>query len=129
MGGGRAQHKVTGAVLHCLCQLCLHIGVHHPQRSLLFQKVRELVEAKSSQPVLWRAFQILTLVRQSPLLGPEAGSVATELFPEYIGRCGCMRLDYCFLKRGPEGFCSQRVLADPSVEHSGLEEMAARQSS
>lgn len=34
---GRAQHKVPGAVLHCYCQLCLNIGVHHPHsRSLLF---------------------------------------------------------------------------------------------
>lgn len=69
VGGGRAQPKVTGEVVRCFCQLCLRIGVHHPQRSLLFQKVMGLVEAKSSQPVLWRAFQMLTLLRQSHLLG------------------------------------------------------------
>lgn len=69
VGGGRAQHKVTGEMVHCLCQLCLHIGVRQPQRSLLLQKVMGLVEAKSSQPVLWRAFQMLTLLRQRHLLG------------------------------------------------------------
>lgn len=62
VGGGRAQHKVTGAMLCCLFQLCLHFAVHP-------QKVMELVQANSSQPALQRVFQMLTILRQSHLLG------------------------------------------------------------
>ena len=69
VGGGRAQHKVTGEVERCLCRLYLRIGVHHLQRSLLPQKVTGLVEVKSSQPALQRAFQMWTFLRQGHLLG------------------------------------------------------------
>lgn len=69
VGGDRAQHKVTGAMLCCLFPLCLHFAVHHLQRSHLPQKIMELVEAKSSQPALQRVFQMLTILRQSHLLG------------------------------------------------------------
>lgn len=69
VGSGRAQHKVTGEMLRCLFQLCLHFTVHHVQRSHLSQEVMELVEAKSSQPALQRVFQMSTILRQSNLLG------------------------------------------------------------
>lgn len=56
VGSGKVQYKVNWG------------SVHHPQGSLLLQKVTGLVEAKSSQPVLWRAFQMLALLGQSHLL-------------------------------------------------------------
>lgn len=69
VGGGRAQCKVSREMVPCLFQLCLHVHVHHPQGSHLLQKVTGLVEAKSSQPVLWRTFEMLTHPRQRQLLG------------------------------------------------------------